>query len=48
MEFLTLSIRDDYWHLTSEASGALQNVLRLSVAREDDDKDDEDDGYWHP
>ena len=49
MKSLTLSTRDNYWNSTSEATGALLNVLRFSIAREDDDDEEEDpDNYWHP
>ncbi len=50
MANLTLANREErvnYWQSTSEATSALHNLLRFSVASEGDEKEEEDD-YWHP
>ncbi len=54
MQSLTLTTRDERndilncWHPVAEATGALLNILRFSVARDDDEKEEDPDNYWHP
>ena len=51
MQKLTLSTREERDDIVNcrqtEATGALLNVLRFSIASDGDDEE-EDDNYWHP
>jgi|GEM_PF-5726653 len=54
MSNLTFANRDEreervnYWQPASEATSALHNILRFSIAGDGDEKEEDSDDYWHP
>ncbi|MBV9256441.1 MAG: hypothetical protein JO215_00325 [Ktedonobacteraceae bacterium] len=54
MRHLTCSIENERdnivntWYATKETSSAVARLLQVVIARDDDDKDEDPDSYWHP